>query len=180
MIECDNTVLVVVDIQEKLARVIHERDALVSAADKLIRGAAALGLPVVHTEQNPDGLGPTVPELAQHLDGEPITKLAFSCCGEPAFTEALAATAAGRQKVLLAGIETHVCVYQTAADLLAADYEVHVVADAVGSRTPENRAIGLARMKDAGAQVTSVEMALFELLQVAEGPAFKAILKIVK
>lgn len=178
MLERDTAVVVIVDIQEKLARVIHERDALVAAADKLIQGAAALGVPVVYTEQNPNGLGPTVPELAAHLDGEPITKLAFSCCGEPAFTEALAA--GGRRQVLLAGIETHVCVYQTVADLLAAGHEVHVVADAVGSRTAANRAIGLARMKDAGAQVTSVEMALFELLKVAEGPAFKAILKIVK
>ncbi|MCY2929644.1 MAG: isochorismatase family protein [Planctomycetota bacterium] len=178
MLTTDKTLLVIVDIQDKLARVMPERDALAQSASRLIRGANALGVPILFTEQNPAGLGPTVAELRPLLPGEPIVKRAFSCCGERAFVQAL--RAAGRRQILLAGIETHVCVYQTARDLRADGYDVEVVVDAVASRTPANRALGLEKIRAAGAAVTSVEAALFELLAVAEGPAFKEILKIVK
>jgi nicotinamidase-related amidase len=178
MLEADKTVAVIVDIQGKLARLVHDSEAMIEAARRLVRGAAALKLPIVWTEQNPDGLGPTVPELAELMDGEAIPKISFSCCGEPAFVSRLAAI--GRKQVLLAGIESHICVYQTAVGLATMGCEVHLVADAIASRTPRNRRIGLWRGKDAGAQITSVEMALFELLGAAEGPAFKQILRIVK
>ncbi len=178
MLAAENTAVVLVDLQEKLLPVISERDALVDSAGRLVTGAAVLGVPVIHTEQNPRGLGPTVAAVADLLPDPPVTKLAFSCCGEPAFTDALAAL--GRQQILLAGIETHVCVYQTAVDLIAAGYEVRVVTDAVSSRTLANKALGLEAMRDAGVSVTSVETALFELLKVAEGPRFKEILRIVK
>ena len=178
MLELKNTLLAVVDIQVKLARAIHQREDLIQSARKLINGILALEAPVIFTEQSPDGLGPTVPEVAELLRGEPIKKISFSCCGEGAFNEAVGRV--GRKQILLAGMETHVCVYQTAFDLLAAGYEVHVISDAVSSRTAANRAIGLAKMKNAGAHITSVETALFELLKVAEGPKFKEILKIVK
>ena len=178
MLTIEKTLLVIVDIQDKLARVMPERDALVESASRLIRGATVLGVPVLFTEQNPAGLGQTVPELRPLLGGEPIVKRAFSCCGEPAFVNAVRAS--GRRQVLLAGIETHVCVYQTARDLLADGYEVEIVADAVASRAAANRAIGLEKARAAGAGVTSVETALFELLGVAEGPRFKEILQIVK
>lgn len=178
MLALDNTVLVIVDLQVKLLAVIHERDRLIDNACRLVRGMLALEAPVVWTEQNPDGLGKTTSEIADLLGVEAITKLSFSCCGEPAFTAAMEGL--GRRQVLLAGIETHVCVYQTAADLLAAGYEVQVVGDACSSRTPENKQVGLARIAGAGAGVTSVETALFELLKVAEGPRFKEILRIVK
>ena len=178
MLTRENAVLLVVDVQGKLARLMHEADALFDALSRLIRGARVLEVPVVATEQNPPGLGPTVEELAPLLPGPAIPKMAFSCCGEPAFEEALAAT--GRRQVLLAGIETHICVYQTARDLFARGFEVHVVADGVSSRTAANRAVGLEKMRAAGAEVTSVETALFEMLAVAEGPAFKEILAIVK
>ena len=178
LLRIEDTVLVVVDVQGKLARVVHESDATIRAAAKLIRCAKALGLPIVRTEQNPKGLGPTVPELAGLLDGEAIAKVAFSCCGEKGFLDTMSRL--GRNQVLLAGIETHVCVYQTAIDLHKFGYEVHVVADAVSSRTPANREIGLRKMEQAGADVTSVETALFELQRVAEGPAFKELMRIVK
>lgn len=178
MLTTEKTLLVIVDIQDKLARVMPEPDALVASASRLIRGANALGVPILFTEQNPAGLGPTVAELRPLLAGEPIVKRAFSCRGEPAFVQALRAS--GRRQVLLAGIETHVCVYQTARDLRADGYDVEVVVDAVASRTPANRALGLEKTRAAGAGVTSVETALFELLAVAEGPVFKEILKIVK
>jgi len=179
MITTDNTVLVVVDIQGKLATLMHEKDRLYDAAGKILRGAKVLGLPAIVTEQNPAGLGATVDELAEDIEGATvIPKFAFSCCGEPVFVDALAAT--GRKQVLLCGIETHICVYQTAVGLIDAGYEVHVLADAVSSRTALNRRVGLDKMLAAGAQITSVETALFEILGVAEGEKFKQIIRIVK
>ncbi len=179
MLSKDNTVLVVIDVQEKLMRVMHERDALVTNLEKLVQGANALGLPIIWLEQNPRGLGPTVPEVARHLDGRaPIEKLSFSCCGTQAFQGAL--DSLGRNQVLLCGIEAHVCVYQTARDLLDSGREVEVVADAVSSRVAENKAIALRKIESAGGKLSCVEMALFELLGAAEGDAFKAVLKIVK
>ncbi|MDH4158512.1 MAG: isochorismatase family protein, partial [candidate division Zixibacteria bacterium] len=108
----------------------------------------------------------------------PLVKNTFSCCGNQGFSEQL--TGLGRKQVLLVGMETHVCVYQTAVDLLGEGFEVHLVADAVSSRTLENKQIGIGAMRDLGARVTSVEMALFEMLQVAEGEKFKQIINIVK
>jgi nicotinamidase-related amidase len=179
MLTADNTVLLVVDIQGKLATLMHEKDRLYDAAAKILRGAHVLDLPVIVTEQNPRGLGSTIDELAEDIEGATvISKFAFSCCGEPAFTDALAAT--GRKQVLLCGIETHICVYQTAVGLIEAGYEVHVLADGVSSRTALNRQVGLDKMTAAGAQITSVETALFEILQVAEGDKFKQIIRIIK
>jgi len=178
MLDANQTVLAVVDVQEKLARVMPDRTALEDALGRLIRGAAVLELPVLWVEQNPDGLGPTVAALAKLLPGRPIVKRSFSCCGAPAFMEALAAT--GRKQVLLAGIEAHICIWQTTAELRAAGYAVEVPADATASRTALNKEVALERIRAAGAGVTSVETALFELLGAAEGPKFKAILRIVK
>ena len=178
MLEIDNTVLVVIDVQGKLASLMHDRERLYDNTARMIRAAAVLDIEVICTEQHPDGLGPTVPEVAGHLNVQPIPKFAFSCCGEPAFETALKLTEC--TQVLLTGIETHICVYQTAVDLLTGGYEVYALTDAVSSRTVGNKLIGLDRMKDAGARLTSVEMALFELLEVAGGDAFKEIIKIVK
>jgi nicotinamidase-related amidase len=179
MLELNQSVLVLVDVQGKLATLMHFRDALVKSLRQLIQGAQVLGLPIVWLEQNPAGLGPTIPEIAELLgDNKPIAKFSFSACGEERFLVALGDL--GRRQVLLAGIETHVCVYQTAIDLLARGYEVQVVADAVSSRTPENKKIGLQRMCEAGVSLTSVEMALFELVKVARGDVFKKLLGIVK
>lgn len=138
-----------------------------------------LNIPILRLEQNPAGLGPTLPEIAELMpDITPIGKMSFSACGNPAFMQAL--KAADRSQLLLVGIEAHICVYQTAIDLLKRSYEVQVVADAVSSRTVENREVALMKMRDSGVGLTSVEMALFELLGVAEGRQFKEIAKIVK
>jgi nicotinamidase-related amidase len=174
-----NTVLIVVDVQEKLAHVMAEKRVLLENLKKVIKGAQTLGIPILLTEQNPEGLGPTIPEIAHLLPNiQPVRKLSFSCCGSDRFIQTLEGVS--RKQVLIAGIETHVCVYQTAVDLLNLGYEVQIVADAVSSRTVENRHIGLEKIKDAGAALTSTETALFELLRVAEGAKFKELLKIVK
>jgi nicotinamidase-related amidase len=180
MLTLNNTALVVIDVQGKLAQLMAQKEALFENLQKLIKGVQVLELPIIWNEQLPEKLGPTTPEIAELLvqSTRPIAKSSFSCCGNPPFMEALKAT--GRKQVLLTGIETHICVYQTCRDLLDLGYEVQVVTDAVSSRTPENRQIGLERMKEAGATATSTEMALFELLRVAEGPKFKQITKIVK
>lgn len=178
MLTVKDAMLLVVDFQGKLARIVQESEAVIAAAGKLIRGARLFELPIVHTEQNPDGLGGTVGEIADLLEGEALAKLAFSCWQEPRIRQAVEQTA--RRQVLLCGIEAHVCVFQTGADLLEAGFEVHVVADAVSSRTERNRRIALDRLAAAGAQITSVETALFELMHVARGERFKRLLAIVK
>ncbi len=180
MLTPNNTTLVVIDVQGKLAQLMSQKEALFDNLQKIIKGAQVLELPIIWNEQLPEKLGPTLPEIAELLSHstQPIAKSSFSCCGNPPFMEALAATQ--RKQVLLAGIESHVCVYQTCLDLLNFGYEVEVVTDAVSSRTEENRQIGLARMQQAGATLTSTEMTLFELLRVAAGPKFKEITRIVK
>lgn len=179
MLTTDKTVLVVIDMQGKLAQSMHCRELLFENVQKMIKGAQALGLPLLLTEQNPRGLGPTIPEIADLVPGvRRISKLSFSCCGDEVFSKELSGLQ--RRQVLLSGIEAHVCLYQTTVDLVASGYEVHVLADAVSSRTAENKAIGLQKMKDAGASITSVEASLFELLRVAEGPAFKQIISILR
>jgi nicotinamidase-related amidase len=179
MLTTDKAVLVVIDMQGKLAQSMHCRELLFENVQKIIKGAQVLGLPLLLTEQNPKGLGPTIPEIADLVPGvRRIPKLSFSCCGDETFSRELSGLQ--RRQVLLCGIEAHVCLYQTTIDLVSSGYEVHVLADAVSSRTAENKAIGLQKMKDAGASITSVETALFELLRVAEGPVFKQIISIVK
>ena len=180
MLTIDNTLLVVIDVQGKLAEIMHDKENLFANLERIIKGVQVLNIPIIWTEQVPEKLGSTLPQFSKLLadSTKPIPKSSFSCCGVAPFTDALKSS--GRQQILMAGIETHVCVYQTTLDLLAEGYEVQIVTDAVSSRTPENRHIGLTRMKDAGAILTSTEMALFELLRVAEGPQFKQIAKIVK
>jgi nicotinamidase-related amidase len=179
MLAVEDCVLVVIDIQGKLAQLMYQKEALFENAQKLIKGAQILEIRVIVTEQYPQGLGPTIPEITALLPHfRPLPKVAFSCCNDEGFQQQLLAV--NRRQIMICGIEAHVCIYQTAVDLLAAGYEVEVVADAVSSRTAENREIALQRMRDEGVKITSVEMALFELLQVAEGPKFKEISRIVK
>lgn len=179
MINVDNTALVLIDIQGKLASLMHQREQLYRNLEILIKGAQVLELPILWLEQYPQGLGLTIPEVAGLLKGQqPLAKVCFSACGLPEFSQALRASS--RWRVLLAGIEAHICVYQTCRDLLDQGYQVEVVADAVSSRTPENKKTGLDRMVQAGAVCTSVEMALFELLRVAGTPQFKEIARLVK
>ncbi|MBU2563048.1 MAG: isochorismatase family protein [Actinobacteria bacterium] len=178
MLTKDNALLVLVDLQVKIAYVMHRQEALVENTGKLIRGMNILNIPILWVEHNPGGLGETVPEIAKLIQGKPITKLSFSCCGERRFMEALENSK--RRQIVLAGIESHVCIYQTAADLLSSAYEVEVVVDAVSSRTLQNKEIGLQKIKDIGGTWTSVEAVLFELLKVANGAKFREILNIVK
>lgn len=179
MLDLENTVLVIIDVQDKLAPVMSDKDELFSNLEKLIRGAQALGIPIIVTEQYPQGLGSTIPELARFLSPiQPIAKLSFSCCGEELFLREIRAL--NRRQILVAGIESHVCVYQTVVDLLGIGYEVQVVSDAVSSRTARNKEIALDKMRSAGAGITGTEMALFELLKVAHGEVFKEISRIVR
>ena len=179
MLSLEETVLIIVDVQGKLAQLMYKKDRLFENLQKIIRGMQVLEVPIIHMEQYPEGLGPTVPEVADLLtDVESISKISFSCCGNERFQESLKAT--GRRQVVIAGIETHICVYQTTMDLLQAGYEVQVVSDAVSSRTKKNRDIALVKLKDAGALLTSTEMALFELIKIASGDKFKELIKIVK
>lgn len=179
MITTANSALVLVDVQGKLAQAMHNREALVDNLRRLVKGAQTLGLPILWAEQNPAGLGPTIPEIAELLPGrKPVSKFSFSCCGCEPFMKELEALK--RKNLFIAGIEAHVCVYQTAADLVNLNYRVEVIADAVSSRTDANRQIGLEKSKEAGAGLTSTETLLFELLKIAKGDQFKEIIKIVK
>lgn len=179
MLEIENCCLAVVDVQGKLAQLMHGKEALFKNIRILIQAAQILEMPILWCQQVPDALGPTVPEIAELLTGvEPINKAAFSCCGAEEFGDRL--NASRRSQVLLCGIEAHVCVYQTAVDLLTKGFAVNVPADAISSRTPENKQIGINRMAAQGAEITSVEMALFELLRTAEHPKFRQIAKLIK
>jgi nicotinamidase-related amidase len=178
-LERDRAALVVVDVQEAFRPAVIDFDRIASNVALLVQGSRVLDLPVLVTEQYPKGLGHTVPEVARHLDSvEPIQKVCFSAAESDQFDAAL--TECGRQQVLLCGIESHVCVSQTADDLLAGGREVHVARDAVSSRTAENRELGLHKMERSGAVVTSVEAALFELLRAAGTPEFKQIQRLIK
>jgi isochorismate hydrolase len=169
----------IVDIQGNLAQLMHRKELLFKNVQKLIRGIKVLGIPILWVEQNPQGLGPTIPEISDILhDIQPISKMSFSSCRSERFMQEL--NALNRKQVLIAGIETHVCVYQTAVDLVDIKYEVQVVIDAVSSRNVGNKEVGLQRMRDSGVSLTSVETALFELLKTAEGDKFKEIINIVK
>jgi nicotinamidase-related amidase len=175
----ENTVLVVIDIQGKLWNVMAEKEALLENAQKLVKGVQLLGVPVILTEQNPKGLGPTLPELMQLLpETQPVAKFSFSCCQDKGFLQAL--NALKRKQVLICGIEAHICVYQTTLELLSSGYEVQVVADVVSSRAVRNRDITLSRLQAEGAKLTVTEMALYELMQTAESPRFKEMLKVIK
>ena len=174
-----NALLLVVDIQERLLPQIEDSANLTKNAIVLIQCCKILNLPVLVTEQYPEGIGPTAAPLSTDLGQYPkITKRTFSCCREPLFMKALKET--GRNQIIIIGIETHVCVFQTAADLLQKGYKVQVVADAVGSRAGANKKIGLDRMKAFGTEITSVESAIFELLETSACPEFKQILRFIK
>ena len=187
LLDTHNTILVLIDVQEKLMQVMHEQEALTANLVKLVRALQALDVPVLVLRQNPEKMGPIVAPLRERLaDVAPVDKLCFGCCGAPAFMQALEAS--GRRQVLIAGIEAHVCVYQTAVELIREGYGAEVVVDAVGSRRPADKAVALEKIRACGSHsvgsgqghVTTVETAIFELLRTAEHPAFRDILKIVK
>lgn len=179
MLEIQNACLVVVDVQGKLAQLMVDKESLFKNIRILIQAAKILDIPILWCQQVPESLGPTVPEIAELLAGEePIDKACFSCCGEERFTAEL--NALGKEQVLLCGIEAHICVYQTAMDLMEGGLDVTVVADAVSSRTEQNRETALDRLSAEGANISSTEMVLFELIKTSKHPQFREIAKLVK
>lgn len=176
-LEADRTALIVVDIQEKLVPAIFQKEQLLRNSALLIRVAAALHMPVILTTQYAKRLGNTVPELASLLpDATAIDKQMFSCFGSEAFCATMKRLPGQRTTILLCGMESHICVMQTALSALREGYVVHVASDAVGSRTEWNWKIGLERMRSSGAVISSTEMAIYELLRSSGTPTFKEIL----
>jgi len=173
--------LIVVDIQQKLLPPILRKEDLVRNSQLLIRLAGILKIPAIVTTQYAKGLGSTVPEISGLLPGtEAIDKQMFSCFGSDVFCSMLKRLPGNRNTVLLCGMETHICVMQTALAALREGYLVHVASDAVGSRAEWNWRIGLERMRDAGAVISSTEMMMYELLKSSGAPAFKELLPYLK
>ena len=174
-----NTLLVIVDIQERLAPAMDKRKKVTQNCLHLIEGARLLDLQIVVTEQYPKGLGHTVAELRDALPVyEPLEKMTFDCCKSSNFVDHVAGT--GKKQIILTGMETHVCVLQTCTSLLQEGYTVHLVRDAVCSRSKENFKMGIEFMRDAGAVITGTETVLFQLLEKAGTQEFKTISKRVK
>ncbi len=172
MLTAGRTVLVVVDVQDGF-RSYETFDEVAAACGRLVTGAGILTVPIIATEQYPKGLKHTAAEVGLPDDVTPVEKTVFSACGAEGFD------LAGRDQVLLCGIEAHVCVAQTALDLLDQGVEVHVATDAVGSRHPHDREVGLHRLDRSGAVLTTVEAALLELCRRAGTPEFKAVQKVI-
>lgn len=179
MFAIDKTIMLLIDVQGQLSQLMYEKEKLFRSLGTLIQGMKILEVPIIWMEQIPKNLGPTTEVISKYLTGEdPIEKFSFSCCDEPQFMDQF--KKAGRTQVLLTGIETHICVFQTGYDLIQQGCEVQVVSDCVSSRTKENNDIGIQRIVQAGGQVTCVEMIFFELLKAAQGDKFKQIIKLIK
>ncbi|MFH1056172.1 MAG: hydrolase [Candidatus Altiarchaeota archaeon] len=174
----EDSVLIVIDVQEKFKLVIHGWDGTLVNIVKLVRGCQILDIPVIVTEQYPKGLGRTVQEIRDALDFNPVEKMSFSCFGEEGFKRKLEGF--GRKTLVLCGVEAHVCLLNTTLDALEKGYKVHYVVDAVSSRNPTDKEIAVKRVIHAGAYPTSTEMILFQLLEKAGTEEFKEISKIVK
>ncbi|ASQ91080.1 hydrolase [Prosthecochloris sp. GSB1] len=180
MITTEDTVLLIIDVQGKLASLVFNSAAVEKNIVRLVKACRILGVPIICTEQYPKGLGHTVAPIRELLaDEKPMEKTAFSCCAdEEVFMHTLRSMK--RNDVLVCGIETHICIYQTSVELIEYGYNVHLITDAVSSRTKENREAGIHAIEKAGALLKSSEMAIFELLKVAKGDAFREISAIVK
>jgi len=183
LLSAPRSLLLVVDVQQRLAPAMAGLDRLLANLTILLRAAHGLGVPVIASEQYPRGLGPTLPEIApllapDHATPEVVEKLHFSCAAEPGFADRLAAQ--GRDQIVIAGIEAHVCVLQTALELRAAERNVFVVADACASRTQANAELAFSRLGRNDVELVSTEMVLFEWLQRAGTPAFKTLSPLVR
>jgi nicotinamidase-related amidase len=179
-LDAEKTVLVVIDVQERLVPAMPEDIylRLRNTVAMLVEVAGLLGIPVVTTEQYPKGIGHTVPELAAACNETVIEKVSFGCCGEPTFLKALKNT--GRTQVLITGMEAHVCVYQTVLGLLEDGYYVHLIRDAICSRNKTDYLAGVANAGQAGAVVTTAETVMFQMLQESTHEQFRAVSKLVK
>jgi nicotinamidase-related amidase len=180
LLDRDETALCVLDMQEKLAVGMPDREKLLKNARALVLAALRLGVPVLVTEQYPNVFGATVVELTSALDAQyqPVENLCFNSADEPAFLDRLKQLR--RRQLLLCGLEAHVCVLQTCVALLDRSYRVQVAADAVGSRLPEHKDLALAQMRQAGAVITSAEAAVFQFLGKAGTPEFKDVLRLIQ
>lgn len=179
MLDRNHTGLLVVDIQGKLARLVEGSTPLIANVSILIKGIQALGLPVIWLEQNPDKLGPTVPELQSLQAGAPVLpKFSFGALGEPQVAATI--NQSGVTHWLVCGIEAHICVYQTVLGLLEAGLAATLVVDAVSARIAANKEIAITKLAARGAELGSVEMCLYELLGDCRDPAFRSILPLVK
>ncbi len=175
----ENTVLVVIDYQEKLVNMLHNPETAVENTVRMIDFARTFQIPVVLTEHYPKGLGETISQVKEALPSfNPVEKRIFSCFGVPEFEEAL--LAAGAKNLLVCGIETHVCVSQTVHDALARGYRVHVVREACGTRFESDHLAGLAKMDRSGAILCTTEMVMYEIVERADNEDFKLLLKLVK
>ena len=178
MISVRNSVLVVIDIQGKLARLMHSSDYL-SCVKAMIKAAHLLEIPIVLTEQAPEKIGGTIPEIHELLhEKAPIVKRTFSCWGEEQFVNAV--NGLGRNEIIVVGIESHVCVYQTVRDLVRENYHVHVVTDAISSRAFHNAQMGIERCQKDGAVLTTTEMVITELIGSTRHPKFRDIMALLK
>ncbi|MEN8149149.1 MAG: hydrolase [Planctomycetota bacterium] len=179
MLTPETALLNVIDVQGRLAHIVAGSEGMRANVVRLVEGARLFDLPVVATEQVPDKLGDTVPEVAAALGDVPrLVKDTFSCWPEESIRAAY--EGAGRSQVLVCGIESHVCVYQTCLDLLSNGWEVHLVVDAIASRSEDNKAVAVRRLEREGALLTTTEMALFELQHDCRGDRFRALARLVK
>ncbi|HEY3373670.1 MAG TPA: hydrolase [Candidatus Aquicultor sp.] len=175
----EDAVLLVIDIQDKLAAAMPQRQPVIDNTVHLIELAKMIKLPVILTEQYPKGLGSTVDEIREVLPAyKPLEKITFDCCGADGFFDAMRQT--GRRSIVVAGMETHICVLQTTVGLIEAGYDVHLISDAICSRTKENWKIGLSYMQQAGAVITCTETVLFQLFGKAGTEEFKMVSKRIK
>ncbi len=179
MFDIEKSALILIDVQGRLAHMMHKEQRLFKQINIMTAAAKLLDLPIFWLEQYPQGLGETVAEIKQHLGGyQRYEKITFSSCGDSRFLDDLQSS--GKRQLIVTGIETHVCVYQTVLDLLQAEFQVAINQDAVSSRTHANKKLGLARMQQGGALITSTEMILFELMRTAAHPQFKQVSKLLK
>ena len=179
MLEAEQAIIVIVDAQGKLARIVAESEACNRQIVQLVQGAALLQIPVLLTAQAPEKLGHTIPEIASLLPGQAdLPRITFSVFAEPAVRAALENSQ--RRQVLLCGYEAHICIFQSASDLLAAGYEVHLVSDAISARQLNNKTVALGELQRQGAHLATVEMALFAFLRDAHHPAFRQVSALIK
>ena len=179
MLEIEKCALVLIDLQGKLAQLMDKKETLFANIKTLIQSAKLLNIPIICCQQCPKALGPTIEEVAQLLtDIEPINKESFSCCLNDQFNQKL--NSLNKEQIILCGIETHICVYQTAADLFSQGKDVTIACDAVSSRTQQNKQIAIDAMRKIGIKISSTEMLLFELLKSASHPQFRTIAKLIK
>ncbi|MHC0442615.1 hydrolase [Flavobacterium sp. 3-210] len=175
----ENTGLILIDVQGKLARIVDKSEALILNLEKLIRGCQLLSIPIIWAEQNPKGLGTTIPELEKLLQHQkPIEKYTFNALDTEIFRQSIIDS--GKKQWLICGIEAHICVYQTAMGLLSNDFEVQIVTDCVSSRSKQSSKIALKKLHNKGADLTNAEMCLYELVKDSRQNIFKEILTLIK